>query len=84
MRNAAEERGVKTASCARRPAVLIALERDVGTSWGVWTATISEEEDDDHERAARAAALPASVRGMDASWGHADHGGSQRQASRRP
>jgi hypothetical protein len=65
--------------------VLIALERDVGTSWGVWSAaTIAEEEDDDHDRAARAAALPASVRGMGASWGHADHGGEQHQVSRRP
>jgi hypothetical protein len=53
---AEEERGVKTASWARRPAVLIALERDVGTSWGVWgAATVTEEEED---RAARAAALP--------------------------
>ena len=42
-----KELGVKTASWARRPAVLIALERDVGTSWGVWSAaTIAEEEDD--------------------------------------
>ena len=29
------------------PAVLIVLEHDVGTSWGVWSAaTIAEEEDD--------------------------------------
>jgi hypothetical protein len=36
--------------------VLIALERDVGTSWGVWgAATVTEEEED---RAAQAAALP--------------------------
>ena len=68
MGNAAEERGVKTASWARRPAVLIALERDVGTSLGVWSAaTIAEEEDDDHDRAARAAALLALVCGMGAS-----------------
>ena len=41
-------------------------------SWGVWsTVTVAEEEDD---RAARAAALPTLVRGMGASWGHADHG----------
>jgi hypothetical protein len=61
----AEERGDKTASWARRPAVLIALERDVGTSWGVWgAATVAEEEE---YRAARAATLPASVRGMGVS-----------------
>jgi hypothetical protein len=36
--------------------VLIALERDMGTSWGVWgAATVVEEEED---RAARTAALP--------------------------
>ena len=46
-------------------AVLIVLERDVGTSWGVWSAaTVAEEEED---RAARAAALPALVCGMGVS-----------------
>lgn len=69
-----KELGVKTASWARRPAVLIALERDVGTSWGVWSAATIAEEGEDlvRQQAGRVDSVGARhVREL----GHADHGG---------
>ena len=55
------------------PAVLITLERDVGTSWGVWSvATIKEGEDLVQQQAGRVDRVGArQVREL----GHADHGG---------
>ena len=52
--------------------MLIALERDVGTSWGVWSvATIEEGEDLVRQQAGRVDSVGArQVREL----GHADHG----------
>ena len=50
--------------------MLIVLERDVGTSWGVWSmATIEEGEDLVQQQAGRVGARQVH------ELGHADHGG---------